>query len=69
MVETRNAIKGLDTGQLSELNRLEVSQNQGTKLEMLKSVKNQQNNANFNGATNAEDNVTVFNINDSQSRL
>ena len=56
MVETRNTIRGLDTGQLSQLNRLDTSRNQETKFEMIKSVKNQQRNANSNESTNANEN-------------
>jgi len=61
MVGARNTIKGLDTGQISEINRLDKANNEGTKLEMLKSVKNQQSNERMKEVTNAMENVNRIN--------
>jgi len=52
MVGTRSTIKGLDTGQLSNLNKLDISSKQKTVLELLKSTKNQANNSKISEATN-----------------
>ena len=59
MVETRNTMRGLDTGQLSSLNRLETSKKHQTKLEVLKSAKNQRSNDKKNETANDEDKVVI----------
>ena len=60
MVETRNTMRGLDTGQLSSVNRLETSKKHQTKLEVLKSAKNQQSNDKNNETANDEENVVMI---------
>ena len=59
MVETRSTIRGLDTGQLSTLNKLETSPKQQTTLELLKSKKNPMNTSKMNEATNDGEDVSM----------
>ena len=59
MVDTPMTIRGLDTGQISSLNKMETSKSQGTKLELLKSIKNQQNIDNVNSPNDNVDEKTI----------
>ena len=69
MVGTRNSTMELDTGQLSTLNRMDTSERSDTKLEVLKSVKNQQSNDNLsNNNNNTEDENLVTTMNENSNR-
>ena len=71
MVWTRNSTMELDTGQLSTLNRMDTSERSDTKLEVLKSVKNQQSNdilSNNNNNIEDENLVTTMNENSNRQR-
>ena len=55
MVDLPNTLKGIDAGQLSNTNKKDATNSQGTMLEYLKSGKKQQNTDDLNGRKENDD--------------